>query len=190
MARAAKAAKREALSTESGSHGPVNSHKIGLKQARKSVTSVMLQHSALKHPGSRDQSRTGLGFDFPRGTDNDDPSARLTRWGADESVANLVVQDTDDDEDDDFVPYDTRAGADANDVPADAEEDDPGMGFGRQYGNFGPSGTIRPRARLTKSAPSSAPVMAVKKVKKKMGGARPGAGRKRKRPLVLNSDDE
>jgi hypothetical protein len=40
---------------------------------------------------------------------------------------------------------------------------------------------------MAKSAPV---IVAVKKVKKKMGGARPGAGRKRKRPVIINSEDE
>ena len=42
------------------------------------------------------------------------------------------------------------------------------------------------RVRTTKSAP----IIAVRKARKKMGGARPGAGRKRKRPLIVNSEDE
>lgn len=47
--------------------------------------------------------------------------------------------------------------------------------------------TTRRKQGKAKKRPTMAPVIAVKK---KRGGPRPGAGRKRKRPIVFNSDDE
>jgi len=174
---------------EKGLQPPANGHSTRLKQARKSVGSGIVQYRASKHSNSTGRHKTARGVGIPEETDDElKASEDAAAWGASDSVSNLVVQETDEDED--FVPNDSQEAADPYDFPTDVEDDDFDLGMGRQTGNIGPRRPGRPRARLAKSAPTSAPVVAVKKVKKKMGGARPGAGRKRKRPVVVNSDDE
>ncbi|KAF2823532.1 hypothetical protein CC86DRAFT_356221 [Ophiobolus disseminans] len=184
-ARAAKAAKREAMLAEGGSQTAKTARSTGLKQARKSAASGTTQYRLSNHSGARGRHKTVRGLHIPEETDGD-----LTGPDdANESVSNLVVQDTDEDEY--FIPENTAEGANPYDLPANVEDDEVDLGMSRQTGNMMPRRPIgKPRVRLAKSAPTSAGLIPVKRVKTKMGGARPGADRKRKRPLVLNSDDE
>jgi len=131
------------------------------KQARKSVGGSHMLH---KQSDSRSSSRAPTrGLHDLASEDND-------------GVSNLVVQDSDSDSDTDFEP--------TQEEPAEVVEDPDSE---RQYGNIAPR-TNKPPARLRKSAPSS--MGAFVAIWKTRGGARLAAGRKRKRLVVVNSEDE
>lgn len=92
----------------------------------------------------------------------------------------LVIQETDDEDED------TNGGAEASDPEvSEAGEDDSAEEDGSHASDAAPERAGAARPRMRKSA-----LVAVKEVKKARGGARPGAGRKRKRPLIVNSEDE
>lgn len=184
-ARAAKAAKRAAQLAELGL--PATGRITGVRQARKSATNPPLESRLSKNSEVRGRDKTAptLRRDedveaSESALDGDEETSAKT-WGTNEAVTELVVQDTDD-EDDEFVPESTQEGAEADSMPADVAEDDFDLDTEGQV-EQGPS---KPPGRAIKSAA----VFVVKKKKGKLGGARPGAGRKRKRPLIVNSDDE
>ncbi|CAO2657552.1 Nn.00g036780.m01.CDS01 [Neocucurbitaria sp. VM-36] len=170
-ARAEKARKREARLAEQVSEEPAPSHRPGRQQARK---------TAHTHRSNQPQQVRGVKT-VRRSASRNNSNTSKTRTEADESnleagVSAQVVQDTDDD-DDDFIlqepqvdDYDLALSDNEDHTIEDSESDT----IGRNRGGQG--------KRL-----SMAPVVAVKK---KMGGARPGAGRKRKRPVVVDSDGE
>jgi hypothetical protein len=87
-----------------------------------------------------------------------------------------------DEEDDDFILGNTLEEEEEDfDIPiSDAEEDTIVEGTPKRRGPG------RPR-KMVSGMSGTTPVVAVRK---KKGGARPGAGRKRKRPVITNSDDD
>ncbi|KAH7406203.1 hypothetical protein DE146DRAFT_608522 [Phaeosphaeria sp. MPI-PUGE-AT-0046c] len=185
-ARAAKKAKREAMLAEQGLGAALfKNASRSSKPARKSAGYSSLlptsrEWSARGRPrkargaASRDESAaSGSVADYSRGV-----SARRRR------SATLVVQETDD-EDDEFRLGSTQ-GEDDDVAKPNAED----SGHDSQAVTGAQDATTQSSSRLRTRATVPASVMAVKQVKKKKGGARPGAGRKRKRPLIVNSDDE
>ncbi|KAH7079176.1 hypothetical protein BKA63DRAFT_409412 [Paraphoma chrysanthemicola] len=174
-ARAAKAAKRAAQLAELGL--PATSR---LKQARKSAV-----HSSTTYKLSRDSEVQGRHKQAPTLSRSeaveayesvlyaDERTSTKTR-GALEKETDFVVQETDDEDE----PEDTQAGAEEDSVPASEVE----KGLNLDAGE-----TVRAPGRTRGRAIKSAPVFAVKN---KKGGFRPGAGRKRKRPVIVNSDEE
>jgi hypothetical protein len=173
-ARAAKAAKREATLAEKDlqtSANAIPATMLRQGQARKSAGGPSMFRPS-KDSISRGRSRQPQDNSSREGSNASGSVGVRTR-----SAPTLVVQDTDD-EDDENTVKDTQAGA----QEAKAAED------GIDLDAEDPESSARPqRASIAKPAPV---IVAVKKIKKKMGGARPGAGRKRKRPLVVNSEDE
>jgi hypothetical protein len=163
-ARAAKAAKREAMLAEKANQAMTTTSsstalKPGLKQARKSASGP----SSYQKPNVPDaRGPTGVvgGSNSREGS-----TASKSAMEADDDgninkvIPTLVVQDTDED------------------TNTDAEERD---------NDDIPQSTAKPRASMAKK---SASIVAVKKVKN-TGGGRLSLGRKRKRPLVANSDEE
>jgi hypothetical protein len=164
LARAAKAAKRAAMLAEKALQIPPSSCGTGLRQARKSASSGPISFQKLNH-SAQGRSKKAL--------ESDTPGDSAADANADLVAPSRIIQDTDE-EDDDFMPEFTRGTEgiekNGNEIPPSASSVDP----------------RRPRPRAAKSAS----VVVVKNLKNKMGGARPGAGRKRKRPVVLNSDGE
>jgi hypothetical protein len=171
-ARAAKAAKREAMLAEKDLQTPaIPATMLRQGQARKSAGGPSM-FRPLKALTLTDRSKQPQDYGSRAGSNASDSVGVRTR-----STPILVIQDTDD-EDDENAVQDTQAGA----QESQAAED------GVDMNTKDPESSARPRrARMAKAAPV---IVAVKKVKKKMGGARPGAGRKRKRPVIINSEDE
>lgn len=174
-ARAAKAAKRAALHAESSSQN-ANSHRIGLQQARKTAANKPYRSRTTRATGGRERFKT-----VRRSGIVEDPDASESAMDADDDIVPEKVVPETDDEDDEFVPE-----KDAPEEPepseshvSDAEEEDVDM--------ESRSRRRRHPLKLVKSAQSTRPVVAVKK---KMSGARPGAGRKRKHGVIINSGDE
>jgi hypothetical protein len=162
-ARAAKAAKRAAMLAETGLEAPTTAGSNNKpKQARKSASGGTNSYQTSKNPDSKGRIIAS--------------KPRLdTR--AKSRTPTLVVQDTDD-EDEEHTPQETQAGAAGPDIQvAEVGEDEFGREDADQINSAVPRREESPRARMPK-------------VKKKMGGARPGAGRKRKRPRIVNSEDE
>lgn len=185
-ARAAKKAKREAMLAEKGlGVAPLNTTSRSVRPARKSAGSSSLL------PVSRESSARGRPRRARGATSRDESAASgsFAEYNGGVSVrrqrsATPVVQETDD-EDDEFVFGSTQGeGGDA----AERNLDDSGKDSQAEAG--AQDATALSSSRLRTRAMGPASVVAVKEVKKKKGGARPGAGRKRKRPLVLNSEDE
>jgi hypothetical protein len=182
IARAAKAAKRAAMLAEKSLQNTSTSSGPGLKQARKSaVSGPISRHDKLHKSDSRGRTKKLRDFETAEAS-NASNSAIEADTFTNARELSLVVQDTDE-EVDDFVLDSMREGPTE---ASDTEEYDLGLTAGHQTNPDLSHSPHRPRARISKSAS----VVAVKKTKSKVGGARPGAGRKRKRPLVLNSDDE
>lgn len=175
-ARAAKAAKRAAMLAEKDLQISATAIPATvLRRARKSASGASKSQPS-KDSDSRGRSARIQDSGSRRGSNASESATTRTR-----SRPALVVQDTDD-KDEENTAQDTQAGAQGSEAGEDEldldAEDSVSSALPRRAGN--------PRGRMAKSAP----VVAVKKVKKKMGGARPGAGRKRKRPLIINSEDE
>jgi hypothetical protein len=168
-ARAIKAEKRAATRAESSSQD-ANSHRTGLQQARKTAASMPHHSRTVRATERRDRVKTVRGS----GMVEDSNASESAMDVDDDNMSEKVVQETDN-EDDEFMPEGgLQEGPEANDPHLnDAEEED----MDRES---------RPRRqlKLVKSAQS------VVAVKKKMGGARTGAGRKRKLRVILNSEDE
>ncbi|KAH3910960.1 hypothetical protein HBI56_002380 [Parastagonospora nodorum] len=165
-ARAAKAAKRALKLAEEGLQTHATSGRP--KQARESASGPSSLRMSKNpdvggRPGRERDSRAREGSNASR-------SRAGTR--AKSGTPILVIQETDDEDED------TNGGAEASD-PQVSED-------GSQASDTVPerAGAARPRMR------KSAPLFAVKEIKKTRGGVRPGAGRKRKRPLIVNSEDE
>ena len=181
-ARVAKAEKRAAaLLNEADSQGSSTTRRSGLQQARKTVSSS-LQYRSSKSSGvqpGRSKISRNLGdregsnaLETAVGVDNSHAAETSTQTQV--TVSELVVQDTDD-EDEDFMPEeDTQEPAEPIDIEAST-----------LLNEVQHERRVRGR-RLLKISKSSNVVA----VKKKVGGARPGAVRKRKRPVVLKSDEE
>ena len=85
-----------------------------------------------------------------------------------------MVQDTEEEEE--LVSDSTEGGIDQDLSSIGRKEDNFDPSVDRPMGNMAQGRRPgRPRTRLANSAPTSALIVAVKAVKKKMGGARPGA---------------
>jgi hypothetical protein len=175
IARAAKAAKRTATLAEKATQASASSRGAGLKQARKSALIGPISSWKLKHSAPQARPKNALDSDTP-------DASPVEAEDTDATAPARIVQDTDE-EDDDFVPDSTRGGVEEHNVSTSA-----GVKDWTEISASVPS--VDPRRPGRGEARKSASVVAVKKLKKKMGGARPGAGRKRKRPVVFNSDDE
>ncbi|RAR10939.1 hypothetical protein DDE82_000911 [Stemphylium lycopersici] len=164
-ARAAKAAKRAALMEEEAAMSATR-RVSGPLQARKTAVSTIGRKrvSKLRHQGLGKSESTGS----EAGVDAEASDDEIPVTGeSQETVASQYVEDTDE-EDEAFV-LERASRSKVAQTSYTTRQRGPG----------------RPRKR----ASDIAPVVAVKK-KGKLGGARPGAGRKRKRPIVANSDDE
>jgi hypothetical protein len=190
-ARAAKAAKREAMLAANGTNTT-----IAPKQARKSASDQNTFGSS-KDANVRRRLKPGSGLERRNEStasrsamDSDDDKHRRGR-----SRPALEVQDTDEEGEDGDVRLDNGRGrrranaAEASGFDEEAEDGDSRVNASNTDANPRRSGRSRSRPRRFELAPVVV-VKEVKKVKKKMGGARPGAGRKRKRPVIFNSDDE
>jgi hypothetical protein len=114
------------------------------------------------------------------------------KCGRGRTRTDLVVQDTDEEDEVEDVPSEDAPGRGRElgcpnaekSARSDGREENP-------YNNDNPRRSGRSRSRPRRFYLDTVfAVKDVKKVTKKMGGARPGAGRKRKRPVVFNSDDE
>lgn len=180
IARAAKAAKRAAMLAEKGLETPGT----GVKQARKSTSTGPNGYQKLKNSNSRGRTERVRDLEIPEAP-NASASAVEADHNANTRAPTLVVQDTDE-EDDDSVPDSRQEGTNTHGIPSfHTGEDGVELASGNDINTYA-SLELRNRPRIGKPAP----VVVVKEVKKKMGGVRPGAGRKRKRPLILNSDEE
>lgn len=169
LARAARAAKRD-----TNGQSARNESRPGLKQARKSAPNGPSRSLAYQSNNSNNREET-------------DEEVEDSPWAANDSEPHLEIQDTD--EDDNFVPDHSQEVPIDPDEFAGDEENDSDLARAQLTGGMAPrTGKGRPRA--VKSAATSVPQLAAVKMKKKKGGVRPGAGRKRKRPVISNSDDE
>jgi hypothetical protein len=179
-AREAKAAKRRAAMLQEGGVEPDTRKLSGTLQARKAATSKPGRKTVRKSKRGGLNRNESTGSDTGVDVEASDPE--IPRVIETQSTqASLYVQDTDED-DGEFILPDTQE---------DEEEQEVGEPASYNEGTVGRStrsrrGPGRPRKR----ASDVAPVVAVKQTKSTKGGARPGAGRKRKRPVILNSDDE
>ena len=170
-ARAAKAAKRQAMLEEAArlaaarpSSGPFRAHKTA------TVTPVPKPGSRLRQRVSRNESA-----ESDTGLDGDASDAEASAANASqETAASQYVGETDED-DEEFMVDDTEENQNKETRP-----------WARCSSTMSRNGPGRPRKR----ASDVAPMMVSQRKTGKMGGARPGAGRKRKRPVILNSDDE
>ena len=164
-ARAAKAAKRAAMMEEEAKASATR-RLSGPLQARKTAASTVgrKRASKLRRQGLGRTESTGseAGVDAEV-SDDEIPVAGESQ----ETLASQYMEDTDE-EDEEFVLERASGGEIVQSSYTTRQR-----------------GSGRPRKR----ASDIAPVVAVKK-KGKLGGARPGAGRKRKRPVIANSDDE
>jgi hypothetical protein len=192
-ARVAKAAQQTAaLLNDSNSQAVPTARHSGLQQARKTVSSNLQYRSSKASGVQRDRSKTARNPSHrensnPSGTamEIDDPRAAETIIQTQESVSDLVVQDTDD-EDDDFMPEEDTQEAAEPDIPlSDVEEELIDIEASTLSNEIleGKRARGRPPHKLSKSANVVA-------VKTKLSGKRLGAVRKRKRPIVLKSDEE
>lgn len=152
----------------------------GARQGRSSRVSQLRVRKSARNRPSQENSDTS---DTPMETDDSD--SHVSQLATQQSLYRQVeVQDTDE-EDEDFVLGNMQETQDSQGIDEEAEA------TAAEDSDDGTS--HRPLGRTRRSMPSMTPVIAVKKkVKKKLGGVRPGAGRpgKRKRPMVVNSDDE
>ncbi|KAG9187712.1 histone-lysine N-methyltransferase EZH2 [Alternaria panax] len=190
-AREAKAAKRAAAQAMLGA-GDVQTttrRRSGTLKARKAATS---------EPGRkrvRKPTHKALGRNESTNTDTDtgvDAEAEASDPGipvvieSQSTQISQYVQDTDE-EDDEYVlnmQEDEEEEHVAEPVSDYEKTVAPDLGMAMRTRR----GTGRPWKRNSDVAPAVA--VKTKKTKAKMGGARPGAGRKRKRPVIINSDAE
>ncbi|KAJ5063904.1 hypothetical protein J3E74DRAFT_443701 [Bipolaris maydis] len=169
-ARAAKAAKRAAMLEEEARLALAKSLP-GPFRARKTATGTpsVKRASKLRDSLCRNESTgsdTGLDVEVSDG--------EMSVAGASqETTTSQYVEDTD--EDGEFTTGDSQENGYEN-VRRSARH-------GSAVGHRRPG---RPRKRGSDVAPA----MATERRSGNLGGARPGAGRKRKRPVILNSDDE
>jgi hypothetical protein len=163
-ARAAKAAKREAM-REQEARLAAAKPLPGPFRARKTVTGAfgLKRGSKLRDSISRNESVLDVELS----------DAEISIAGTSQDTAtSQYVEDTDEGEE--FVVGGTQ------------ENEDEDVRMSTRHGNA--TGRRRP-GRPRKRRSDAVPVMAIEK-SRNLGGARPGAGRKRKRPVIINSDDE
>ncbi|USP82641.1 hypothetical protein yc1106_09915 [Curvularia clavata] len=178
-ARAAKAAKRQAMLEEAARLAAARPSAVPF-QARKTATATpsVKPRSKLRQRVSRNESvESDGGLDEDEDEDEDASDAEASAANASQETTasqSQYVGDVDGD-DEEFVVDDTEEN--------DDEQSHSWTKGSSATSRYGPS---RPRRRTS----NVTPVMASQKKTGKMGGARPGAGRKRKRPVILNSDDE
>jgi histone-lysine N-methyltransferase EZH2 len=191
-ARAAKAAKRAAAQAmlEAGDVQTATRRRSGTLKARKAATSepgVKRVRKPTRKALSRNESTntdTDTGVDAQAEASN--PEILLVT----ESQSNQTsqyVQDTDE-EGDEYILPNTHEDEEEEVVAEPVSNNDDTVVPDAGRSTRSRRGPGRPRKRGS----DVVPVVAVKskKTKAKMGGARPGAGRKRKRPIIANSDDE
>lgn len=169
-ARAAKAAKRAAMLEEEARLALAKSLP-GPFRARKTATGTpgVKRASKLRNSLCRNESTgsdTGLDIEVSDG----EMSVAGT---SQETTTSQYVEDTDEDEK--FITGDSQENGD-EDV--------------RRSVRHGSAVGCRRPGRPRKRGSDVAPVMATERRSGNLGGARPGADRKRKRPVILNSDDE
>lgn len=170
-ARAAKAAKRAAMLAEAARLAAARPTP-GPSRARKIATGApgVTRGSKLRERVSRNESA-----ESDTGLDVDASDAEISVAGeSQETAASQYLEDTDED-DEEFTMDDTQE-----------NEDKEGGRWGRGSSATRRYGPGRPRKRGS----DIAPVTVSQRRSGNLGGARPGAGRKRKRPVILNSDDE
>jgi histone-lysine N-methyltransferase EZH2 len=187
-AREAKAAKRAAAAQallEAGDVEAATRRRSGTLKARKAATNKpglkRVKKPLRKALGMNESTASDTGWEV----ELSDPEIPLA-IESQSTRTSQYVQDTDE-EDDEYVLPSTQDDEEEEEVagPVSHDEDADIAGVGR---------STRPRrkpGRPRKRGSDVAPVVAVKSKKTKgKGGARPGAGRKRKRPIITNSDDE
>jgi hypothetical protein len=183
-AKAEKSARRRAEQAGQSLSSPITPHSAPLR-ARKTADRVS-SASKVSRLRSSKSARGTVGQDNANATDTpmeDNDSDFNTHGGAEthdtqSTEASRVVQETDaEDDDDDFNPESTQEDSQEKAIIEDMViEDSEEECIQRRSG------------RLQRKAPIAGSLVVVKQ---KRGGARPGAGRpKRKRPVVTNSDDE
>ncbi|KAL1796875.1 hypothetical protein ACET3X_005415 [Alternaria dauci] len=192
-AREAKAAKRaaaEAMLESSNAHTATRRYSGTLK-ARKTATG---------EPGRKKvQTSMANGLSRNESTNTDtDTGVDVEAEASDAEIPGTIdsqstetsqyVQDSDDEADEYVFTTPEDEDEDADEVFEPASDDEDMIGPDKGTATRIRRGPGRPRKRMS----DMAPVIAVKnkKTKAKKGGPRPGAGRKRKRPIVTNSDDE
>ncbi|KAI4676224.1 uncharacterized protein J4E84_009621 [Alternaria hordeiaustralica] len=189
-AREAKAAKRKEAMLQEGGGEPATRRRSGTLQARKAATSKPGRKAVRKSKRGGLNRNESTGSDTGMDVEASDPEIPEIPpvIESQSTQTSLYVQDTEA-EDDEFILPDTQEDEE-QDVAEPASEDDEPPGRSTRS-RRGPG---RPRRRASDVAPVVAVKQAVKQAakqkKSKMGGARPGAGRKRKRPVIANSDDE
>ncbi|KAI4936016.1 hypothetical protein J4E85_001344 [Alternaria conjuncta] len=185
-AREAKAAKRREAMLQEGGVEPATRRRSGTLQARKAATSKPGRKAVRKSKRGGLNRNESTGSDTGMDVEASDPEIPEIPpvIESQSTQTSLYVQDTEA-EDDEFILPDTQEDEE-QDVAEPASEDDEPPGRSTRS-RRGPG---RPRRRGSDVAPVVAVKQAVKQKKSKMGGARPGAGRKRKRPVIANSDDE
>ncbi|EFQ93880.1 hypothetical protein CFE70_008882 [Pyrenophora teres f. teres 0-1] len=177
-ARAAKAAKQAAKRREEESTKPTSRLRSGPLQARKAAPGKPGRKKVTKPRGKGKNKNESTDSDADMGSEASGEDNAL--FGSRDSQATREVQDTDV-EDEEFVLENSQEDvnlttSDAEDAEDTTTEDVEGTLPGRR--------SSRTRKRLSNMTPVVA-------VKKKKGKARPGASKKkRKRPIVANSDDE
>ncbi|CAN9132329.1 unnamed protein product [Alternaria alternata] len=190
-AREAKAAKRaaaQAMLEPSDAQAATKRHSGTLK-ARKAATGEpgrKIAKESMREALSRNDSTytdTDTGVDAEAEASDPEIPAVIESQS---TQTSQYVQDTE--EDNDKYVLTTQEDDEEEDVTEPASDDEQAIVPDRGVGTRTRRGLGRPRKRIS----DLAPVIAVKdkKTKTKMGGARPGAGRKRKRPIITNSDDE
>ncbi|CAN9238892.1 unnamed protein product [Alternaria alternata] len=190
-AREAKAAKRAAAQAmlESSDAQAATKRHSGTLKARKAATGEpgrKIAKESMREALSRNDSTytdTDTGVDAEAEASDPEIPAVIESQS---TQTSQYVQDTE--EDNDKYVLTTQEDDEEEDVTEPASDDEQAIVPDRGVGTRTRRGLGRPRKRIS----DLAPVIAVKdkKTKTKMGGARPGAGRKRKRPIITNSDDE
>ncbi|KAI4653958.1 hypothetical protein J4E93_001726 [Alternaria ventricosa] len=184
-AREAKAAKRKEAMLQEGGVEPATRRRSGTLQARKAATSKPGRKTVRKSKRGGLNRNESTGSDTGMDAEASDPEIPEIPpvIESQSTQTSLYVQDTEA-EDDEFILPDTQEDEE-QDVAEPASEDDEPPGRSTRSRRA----PVRPRKRGSDVAPVVAVKQAVKQ-KKGKGGARPGAGRKRKRPVIANSDDE
>jgi histone-lysine N-methyltransferase EZH2 len=190
-AREAKAAKRAAAQAmlESSDAQAATRRHSGTLKARKAATGEpgrKIAKKSMREALSRDDSTytdTDTGVDAEAEASDPEIPAVIESQS---TQTSQYAQDTE--EDNDEYVLTTQEDDEEEDVTEPASDNEQAIVPDRGVATRTRRGPGRPRKRIS----DLAPVIAVKdkKTKAKMGGARPGAGRKRKRPIITNSDDE
>jgi histone-lysine N-methyltransferase EZH2 len=175
---------------EAGDVQTATRRRSGTLKARKAATSESVVKRVRKPTRKALSRNESTNTDTDTGVDAQAEASNPEILLVTESQSNQTsqyVQDTDE-EDDEYILPNTQEDEEEDAVaePVSNNDDTVVPDAGRSTRSRRGSG--RPRKRGS----DVVPVVAVKskKTKAKMGGARPGAGRKRKRPIIVNSDDE